>query len=83
MRPDRHSQATPQAPSREIRYGVPDEAQRTEIIRQFMERTLKATRRPPAADPHERRVLVMRQPSNVVRSPDVWQRRENCGLSVQ
>ena len=24
----------------EIRYGVPDEAQRTELIRQFMERTL-------------------------------------------
>jgi hypothetical protein len=25
----------------EIRYGVPDEAQRTELVRQFMERTLK------------------------------------------
>ena len=25
----------------EIRQGVPDEAQRTELVRQFMERTLK------------------------------------------
>ena len=32
----------------EIRYGVPDEAQRTELIRQFMERTLKGST--PSAD---------------------------------
>ena len=28
----------------DIRYGVPDATQRTELIRQFMERTLKSSR---------------------------------------
>ena len=41
MRPDRHRALATKRHYGEIRRGVPDEAQRTELIKQFMARTLK------------------------------------------